>query len=91
MALRLLGSTYTITRSNLVIVKMEDPGRIPKIGDQVFDANNELVGKVVDIIGPVTSPFAVLRPVKLSTLSLLKPSAPLFYRSRKLREAKAGR
>lgn len=83
MSLRVLGPVYTIARSNLVIVRIENPKEIPRIGDHVTDANNEYVGVVVDIIGPVASPFAVLKPAKLSILSSLKPSTILFYRSRK--------
>lgn len=83
LKLRLLGSVYTVTKSNLIIAKIDDPEKIPRIGDGVVDANNEYIGRVVDIVGPVTSPFAVLRPVKLSILSMLKPSTVLFYRSRK--------
>lgn len=71
-------------------MKIEDPNRIPKINDQVFDVNNEFVGTVVDIIGPVSSPFAVLKPVNPQNLSLLKTSAPLFYKFKKSKEMKRG-
>lgn len=84
MSLQILGSIYTIAKPNLIVVKIENPGRIPRIGVDVIDENNEYIGRVVDIIGPVESPFAVLRPAKQSVISNLKPSTILFYKSKKI-------
>ncbi len=83
MTLRVLGTIYTVTKSNLVIVKIENVEKIPRIGDQVFNANNDYIGRIIDVIGPISSPFAVLRPVKQSILSMLKPSTLLFYKPRR--------
>ena len=91
LSLQILGSIYTITRSNLIIVRIENPEKIPQIGDHVTDVNNEPVGVIVDIIGPVASPFAVLKPAKPSILSSLKPSSILFYRSRKVSRVRKAR
>lgn len=34
----------------------------PKIGSTVVDENLKVVGKVFDVIGPVSSPYAVVKP-----------------------------
>jgi rRNA processing protein Gar1 len=36
--------------------------KTPRIGFVVIDENLKAVGKVFDIIGPVSSPYAVVRP-----------------------------
>jgi rRNA processing protein Gar1 len=42
-----------------MIMKVEN---IPRIGDTVVDENLKPVGKVFDILGPVSSPYAAIRP-----------------------------
>ncbi len=54
-----LGKVLSITPSSSLIIKTENP---PKIGSEVVDENLKVVGKVFDIIGPVSSPYAVVRP-----------------------------
>jgi len=34
----------------------------PKIGSTVVDENLKIIGKVFDVIGPVSSPYAVIKP-----------------------------
>jgi rRNA processing protein Gar1 len=34
----------------------------PKIGTSVVDENLKVIGKVFDVIGPVSSPYVVVRP-----------------------------
>ena len=34
----------------------------PKIGSTVVDENLKIIGKVFDVIGPVSSPYAVVKP-----------------------------
>jgi RNA-binding protein len=41
------------------VVKTE---KAPKIGSVVVDESLKTIGKVFDVIGPVTSPYAVVRP-----------------------------
>ncbi len=54
-----LGRVSNVTPSRNVIVRTEKP---PKIGAEVVDENLNVVGKVFDIIGPVSSPYAVIKP-----------------------------
>ncbi len=54
-----LGRASNVTPSRNLVVKAENP---PKIGAEVVDENLNVVGKVFDVIGPISSPFAVVKP-----------------------------
>jgi len=59
--LRALGKVKHISRSGMLVVAL-DPAYLPRIGDKVVTRKMEYVGVVNDIIGPVSSPFALVRP-----------------------------
>ena len=54
-----LGRVRAYTRSKNLIVKTEQS---PKIGLEVVDESLNVVGRVFDIIGPVSNPYAVVKP-----------------------------
>ncbi len=54
-----LGRVVNVTPSQNLVVKTE---KTPKIGSSVVDESLKTVGRVFDIIGPVTSPYAVVKP-----------------------------
>ena len=54
-----LGKVLHVTPSQNVVVKAD---KTPKIGSAVVDENLKTVGKVFDVIGPVSSPYAVVKP-----------------------------
>ena len=54
-----LGKVRALTPSKNLIVKTE---QAPKIGLDVVDESLKVVGRVFDIIGPVSSPYAVVKP-----------------------------
>ena len=54
-----LGRILNVTPSQNIVVKTE---KTPKIGSTVIDENLKVVGKVFDIIGPVSSPYAIVKP-----------------------------
>lgn len=54
-----LGRVLNVTPSQNVVVKTD---KTPSIGSTVVDENLKVVGKIFDIIGPVTSPYAVIKP-----------------------------
>ena len=54
-----LGRVLNVTPSQNVVVKTDKP---PKIGLTVVDENLKVVGKIFDIIGPVSAPYAVVKP-----------------------------
>jgi len=41
-------------------VKLEN---IPRIGETVVDENLKPIGRVFDILGPVSSPYAAIKPL----------------------------
>lgn len=79
----LLGSVESITRSRLILVKIEKKDVVPSIGSKVIDANGAEIGWIMDIIGRVDQSYAVVKPLSYSVLSFVKPSTVLFYKSTK--------
>jgi RNA-binding protein len=59
MCLQRLGRVINVTSSQNVVVKTDNP---PKIGSAVVDENLKVIGKIFDIIGPVSAPYAVVKP-----------------------------
>ena len=59
MCLQRLGRVLNMTPSRSLVVRTEKTSRI---GLSVVDENLRVVGKIFDIIGPVSSPYAVVRP-----------------------------
>ena len=55
-----MGKVSNVTPSRNMVVKAENP---PKMGSEVVDENLNVVGKVFDIIGPVSAPYAVIKPI----------------------------
>jgi RNA-binding protein len=55
--LQRLGLILHVTPSRNIIVKIEN---VPRIGETVVDENLKPVGKVFDILGPVSSPYATI-------------------------------
>lgn len=84
----LLGSVTLISRSRLILVKIEKTDAIPEIGSKVLDATGFEIGRVVDIIGPISKPYAVVKPKSYAILSSIKPSTVLFYRITKREKKK---
>lgn len=54
-----LGLVLHISPSRNIIMKVEN---IPKIGETVVDEKLKPVGRVFDILGPVSSPYVAIRP-----------------------------
>jgi RNA-binding protein len=59
MCLQRLGKVLHVTPSQNVVVKVDNT---PKIGSAVVDEKLKVVGKVFDVVGPVSSPYAVVKP-----------------------------
>jgi RNA-binding protein len=60
LRLQRLGKVSNVTPSRNMVVKAENP---PKMGSEVVDENLIVVGKVFDIIGPVSAPYAVIKSI----------------------------
>ena len=54
-----LGKVLHVTPSQNIVVKTD---KTPKIGSAVVNENLKIVGKIFDVIGPVPSPYAVVKP-----------------------------
>ena len=54
-----LGRVLNVTPSQNIVVKTD---KTPQIGSAVVDENLKVVGKIFDIIGPVSSPYAMVKP-----------------------------
>ena len=67
--LQRLGLVHTVTPSQNVVIKID---KTPKLGSAVIDENLKVVGKVFDIIGPVSSPYAVIKPSGKNPEKLMK-------------------
>lgn len=59
LLLQRLGRVLSVTPSQNVVVKLD---KAPKLGVAVIDEKLKVVGKIFDVIGPVSSPYAVIRP-----------------------------
>jgi len=66
--LQKLGRIRALTPSKNLIVKTE---QAPRIGSEVVDETLNVVGKVFDIIGPVSAPYAVVKPTIREPAKLL--------------------
>ncbi|MDI9642514.1 MAG: hypothetical protein QFX37_03235 [Archaeoglobales archaeon] len=59
-----LGRPEKLTKSGMLLVRIQ-PTNLPKIGDKVVTRKMEQVGIVYDIIGPIISPYALIKPNKV--------------------------
>lgn len=64
-----LGPVINLTPSKKIVVKVEHP---PKIGATVVDEEFRIIGKVFDIIGPVSYPYALVKPLVTSPERFIK-------------------
>lgn len=59
MKLKKIGNISHMSKSGFIVVKAKN---VPKIGSEVCNRKLEKIGHVYDIIGPVNSPFILIRP-----------------------------
>lgn len=83
--LQKLGKIQALTPSKNIIVKTE---KAPKIGLQVIDENLKVIGKVFDIIGPVSAPYAVVKPTVSEPAKLV--NKPVYLLLSKTKRSKNG-
>ncbi len=67
--LRELGKVKHLSRSGMLVVSV-NPKQLPKLGAEVVTRKMEKIGFVYDIIGPTSSPFALVKPYRLDKIVL---------------------
>jgi RNA-binding protein len=48
-----------VSQSRNIIIRIEN---LPKIGEAVVNENLKPIGKILDLFGPVSSPYASIKP-----------------------------
>ncbi len=81
--LQKVGRVRALTPSKNMIVKTE---KAPKIGSEVVDESLNVVGKVFDIIGPVSAPYAVVKPTVREPAKLVNKPVYLLLSKTKRRK-----
>jgi len=74
--LQKVGRVRALTPSKNIIVKTE---KVPKIGSEVVDESLKVVGRVFDIIGPVSAPYAVVKPTAGEPVKLVNKPVYMLY------------
>ena len=59
--MKYLGKVDSISRRGDLLVK---GGMTPRVGTLVVDEKKVQIGRVVQLLGPVDSPYVVIRPIK---------------------------
>ncbi len=57
--MKVMGSILSYSKSRLLTVRLVTP---PKIGSRLFLKDGVPIGTVVDVFGPVSSPYASVKP-----------------------------
>jgi rRNA processing protein Gar1 len=60
-SLTLLGSVLHLSKNNKLVAKSLSKA-FPKIGDPVYDDKSRVIGSVYDVIGPISSPYILIKP-----------------------------
>ncbi|MEM2911077.1 MAG: Gar1/Naf1 family protein [Candidatus Bathyarchaeia archaeon] len=76
-----LGLVLHISSNQHIIVKIENT---PKIGEMVVDENLKPVGEVFDIFGPVSAPYAAVKPKTSKLESLVKKTVYIIPSKKKM-------
>ena len=83
-----LGLILHTSPSRNIIVKVEN---IPRIGETVVDENLKPIGKIFDILGPVSSPYAAVRPTVRDPEKLANKMIYVFPSKRRKEKNRYGR
>ena len=58
-----IGEIMHLAKSGRLIVRLTAIGKEPKGGELIIDTNGKRIGKVIEVIGPVTAPYASVAPM----------------------------
>jgi len=82
MCLEKLGRVLNVTPSNNIIIRSN---KIPKIGADVVDEKLKVIGRTFDIIGPISSPYIVVKPLIKETKKIVGEKVYLHFSRNKRR------
>jgi rRNA processing protein Gar1 len=69
-----LGTVYTITPGKLITVRLGNIRKPPRLGLKVYSNKpGAPIGRLIDVIGPVESPFAVVKLEAGASVSIGEP------------------
>ncbi len=74
-----LGEVISKTNTGLIVAStsLRDPKRI--VGAIVYDKDMRRIGRVIDVIGPVESPYVVIKPDSKDILGFIGENTLLYY------------
>jgi rRNA processing protein Gar1 len=80
-----LGLILHVSPNHNIIAKVEST---PRIGEIVVDENLKPIGKIADLLGPVSSPYAAIRPTIQDTEKLVNKTVYMLpFKRRKEKNA----
>jgi len=60
--MRELGRVISITKTGKIIVKINSMRKVTRLGSRVYDERLTPIGRIYDVMGPVSSPYVSVRP-----------------------------
>ena len=69
-----IGEVMHLAKSGRLIVRLQEKGKHIKSGELLIDSNGKRVGKVIEVIGPVNSPYASVAPSTDKTKKIIGTS-----------------
>ncbi len=76
--LQRLGRVLHTTHNGYIVATLETGEKLPPLNTPVYDEKTNRVGVLLDIIGPVKSPYAVIKPDRRDIK--VEEGATLYYR-----------
>ncbi|HYY49790.1 MAG TPA: Gar1/Naf1 family protein [Nitrososphaeraceae archaeon] len=58
-----IGEIMHLAKSGRLVVRLTCVGNEPKSGELIIDTNGKRIGKVIEVIGPVSAPYASVVPL----------------------------
>ena len=62
--LKKIGEIYRITHDKKIVIKLTSSTSLPPLYITVYDYGMKRIGILYDIIGPVSSPFGLVKPTE---------------------------
>jgi rRNA processing protein Gar1 len=83
--LKLIGEIKNVSYNGLWIIRSD---MSLKIGLNVYNQHKKVVGRIVNIIGPVSEPYLLVRPSRVKTIDQLQIIGEKLYINKEVRSKK---